>query len=130
MDMYGGIGEFFEDWVERMHQDQKKFDSRGKIRDKQKSADYQCRQGLINNNEQVNEIQNEVTARARRNFKKPRPETSEQKQSIERYARREQAVRDAIELFDNCPTLKSVFDRSMLERQLQLEEERRSELEE
>mmetsp|Transcript_15007 Transcript_15007/g.16218 ORF Transcript_15007/g.16218 Transcript_15007/m.16218 type:complete len:146 (+) Transcript_15007:152-589(+) len=43
MIMHGSIGEYFEDWVEQIHQNYLRSIARGKIRNLEKRADYQLR---------------------------------------------------------------------------------------
>jgi hypothetical protein len=67
--LYGELKEYFEDFVELMHQNQKKKSKRGKIRDFEKMAQYYNAQEYLGMNQKVQQARKLIAAKAKRRFK-------------------------------------------------------------
>jgi hypothetical protein len=101
IDEHDGIGEYIEDWVEKMHQFVKLMNSRGKIRNLQTKAAYHCRMEKLAHNRKVQEAGNEVYKATKRKFKTERnKKKAAQLRKEERDKRREEAVKFAPVLFE------------------------------
>ncbi|CAJ1962189.1 unnamed protein product [Cylindrotheca closterium] len=128
IDKDNGIADCNEDWVERQHQMRKKVTSTYKTRNLVKLARYEIRQDGINNNQRIKEIQKGVSERASRKGFRAKALREKQIAQAKRHGLRQKAIDEFPQQLEENPTLKSLKDRSILDRLRPLEN--RTELQE
>lgn len=97
MDLYVGVGEYMEDWLEQIHQFYKRFKGRGKMRDKARQADYQCGQEKLQHNNGIARVKTEMYHDTARKSSESQQATllAEESRRVGRHHRRVMAIQKA-----------------------------------
>ena len=115
MDVYDGIAEYYEDWVEQAHQTYRKCTTRGKIRDKAGSANYYARQEKLYQNNTIAKISVVVKEQRNRKFTTDRgPVKAEREQDLRR-ERRKNAVEQFKVLYAAKPELSTNLQLNLID---------------
>jgi hypothetical protein len=102
-----GIAEYYEDFVELMHQFVKMLEQRSCIRNFDVKANYQCRIEEVQNHEGIQNAREAALEGTKRNFKNPRDNRSQEKEQASRETRqtRRKEIFALSKNFDNSKIL-------------------------